>query len=141
MKISNGPPLNEATINGATLTDLTKSDGVLLVLPQTAMKWTTTEASAVPISTAETNNQCYLEIDLKLSQNGVLLIGDASNYGKVYVPFGGMAWEAGKKYIYTLNFGGGYKDDGTVMLTPMKFLPTVEEWGDSPADIVLPPAP
>lgn len=135
------PPLNEVTINGATLTDLTKSDGVLLVLPQTATKWTTTEASAVPISTAETNNQCYLEIDLKLSQNGVLLIGDASNYGKVYVPFGGTAWEAGKKYIYTLNFGGGYKDDGTVMLTPMKFLPTVEEWGDSPADIVLPPAP
>ncbi|WP_373736830.1 fimbrillin family protein [Bacteroides heparinolyticus] len=134
------PPMNEPTINGATLTDLTKSDGVLLVLPQTATKWTTTEGAAVPITTADTNNQCYLEIELKLLVNGVFLIGE-TGYGKVYVPFGGTAWEAGKKYIYTLNFGGGYKDDGTVMLTPMKFEPTVEEWGDSPADIVLPPAP
>lgn len=45
------------------------------------------------------------------------------------------AWEPGKKYIYTLNFGGGYDADGKVILSPMKFTPTVEDWTDSPSDI------
>ncbi|MGP1591076.1 MAG: fimbrillin family protein [Prevotella sp.] len=124
----NNSPTNDAPINGATLTDITKSDGVLLILPQTAKKWTTTETTAVPISTAETNHECYLELELKITQKGLFLVGNSSNYGKLYVPFGGTAWEPGKKYIYTLNFGGGYKEDGTLMLTPMKFSPEVEEW-------------
>ncbi len=128
-------------INGASVTDLTAPDGALLILPQTATAWTTNENTAVPITTAETNNHCYLEIDMKLTQSGVFLIGNESTYGKVYVPFGGTAWEPGKKYIYTLNFGGGYDADGKVILSPMKFTPTVEDWTDSPSDITLPPAP
>ncbi|MCE9107129.1 fimbrillin family protein [Bacteroides pyogenes] len=128
-------------INGVSLTDLTAPDGALLILPQTATKWTTTEDSPIPIATADTQNQCYLEIEMKLTQSGVFLIGNESTYGKVYVPFGGTAWEPGKKYIYTLNFGGGYDADGKVILSPMKFTPTVEDWTDSPSDITLPPAP
>lgn len=135
------PPLNDVSIIGTTPIDLTKADGVLLIIPQTATKWTTAEGAAVPITTAETNKECYLEIEMIASESGTYLIGNTNTYEKVYVPFGGIAWEPGKKYIYTLNFGGGYKADGTVMLTPMKFEPTVEDWTGSSSDIILPPAP
>lgn len=130
--------LNTLPSNAGQTIDLTTDNGALLIIPQTTTAWATTTTTAVPIATAETNKQCYLEIEMKLLRGGLFVIGSATDYAKVYVPFGGIAWEAGKKYIYTLNFGGGYDDAGNVMLQPMTFTPTVEDWVDAPKDTTLP---
>lgn len=115
-----------------TVKDLTKADdGALLLAPQTLTKWTTYSqtpvASAVPLP-ADGGN-AYLKIECKIKQGSAYLLGSDTAWGNTYVPFE-AAWEAGKKYIYTLKFGGGYDDQGEPILTPIEFSIDVEDWGD-----------
>ena len=122
-------------VTSAEAVTLSKSDGAFFVIPQTATAWTT---QPVPAATGYTGQvalpaaggNCYLKITLKLQFNGVYLIGDASTFGTTYVPFGGVAWQPGKKYIYTLKFGAGYKEDGTPQLDPIRYnIAGIEGWG------------
>lgn len=41
----------------------------------------------------------------------------------------------GKRYVYTLIFGGGYDSDGKAILTPINFDAAVENWKDGDHDI------
>lgn len=60
-------------------------------------------------------------------QNGVYLVGAADKYKTLYVPFQ-TTWEPGKRYVYTLIFGGGYTDQGEQILTPINFTASADEW-------------
>lgn len=106
----------------------------MLFIPQQLTKWATTPETAVSIETAKTNKHSFLEITMKLTQNGQYLIGTESSYQTIYVPFTNVdatattGWEPGKRYIYTLTFGGGYDKNGNPILTPITFEPTVEDW-------------
>ena len=101
------------------------SDGPMLFVPQKLTKW------AVPgsITAANTAKQSYLKITCKIKQGGAYLFGNVSEYKDLYVPFE-ADWQPGKRYIYTLIFGGGYNAQGQAILQPINFEATVEDWKD-----------
>ena len=119
-----------------TAVALSDTESPLVVIPQTVTQWTTTVNAPVTIATADTNKQGYLEISMKLTQNGQYIIGSADAYTTVYVPFGNTDWKPGKRYIYTLVFGGGYDADGKPVLSPIYFEPEVEDWTDTDLGIL-----
>lgn len=103
------------------------SDGPMLFVPQKLTKW------AVPstIAAANTAQQSYLKITCKIKQGGAYLFGSDSEYKDLYVPFE-ADWQPGKRYIYTLIFGGGYDADGNPILQPINFEAKAEDWANEP---------
>ena len=110
-------------------------DEPMLFIPQELKKWATTVASPKTIAKANDDKESYLEISCKIKLDGSYITGSDTDYGKLYVPFGAN-WQPGKRYIYTLVFGGGYDEDGNSILTPINFTATSEAWGDEPTDLV-----
>ena len=124
--------------------DANDVDGAMLLAPQIACgingtksnanmgtPWATTESAPVTIETADANKQQYIEVKCKIKFGNVYLVGSESSYGTTYIPIT-TNWQSGKRYVYTLDFaGGGYKDDGTPMLKPIKYTVKVTDWTDS----------
>lgn len=117
-------------VNNTDAIDLSKTDEPILVIPQVLTPWATTPESAVTKEEGDKQKDSYLEIAMKLTQNGQYVIGTESEYQTIYVPFdnGTEGWQPGKRYIYTLIFGGGYDDKGKPILTPITFEPEVTNW-------------
>lgn len=128
--------LNAANVktNNAVV-DLSDMASPLMMIPQQLKKWSTYSAgTAVSKHEADTKKECYLEISMKLKQNDSYLIGSATEYKTVYVPFdNGTGWEPGKRYIYTLIFGGGYDDQGEPILSPITFDAATVDWAGASA--------
>ena len=126
--------LNAANVktNNAVV-ELSDMASPLMVIPQQLKKWSTySTGAAVSKHVADTKKECYLEISMKLKQNDSYLIGSATEYKTVYVPFdNGTGWEPGKRYIYTLIFGGGYDDQGEPILSPITFDAATTNWVDA----------
>lgn len=125
--------LNAANVktNNAVV-ELSDMNSPLMVIPQKLTKWSTSTGAAVSKHVADTKKECYLEISMKLKQNDSYLIGSATEYKTVYVPFdNGTGWEPGKRYIYTLIFGGGYDDQGEPILSPITFDAATTNWLDA----------
>lgn len=101
------------------------SDGPMLFVPQKLKKWT------VPSTTTAANeaNQSYLKITCKIKQGSAYLFGNVSEYKDLYVPFE-ADWQPGKRYIYTLIFGGGYNEQGQAILQPINFEAKTSDWVD-----------
>lgn len=117
--------------------DLSDMNSPLMMIPQTLTKWSTYSAgTAVSKLEADNAKECYLEIAMKLKQNDSYLIGSVAAYTTVYVPFdNATGWEPGKRYIYTLIFGGGYDDQGEPILSPITFNAATADWADASADV------
>lgn len=117
--------------------DLSDMNSPLMMIPQTLTKWSTYSAgTAVSKLEADNAKECYLEILMKLKQNDSYLIGSAAAYTTVYVPFdNATGWEPGKRYIYTLIFGGGYDDQGEPILSPITFNAATADWVDASAGV------
>ena len=141
---SNGSWANEesvdnyaiGTVDGVPVTAINNTgkavsadNGMLMILPQSTTKWTTTKETAVKISDADASKQCYLKIQLKLKENNSYIVGSADDFATVYMPFG-YEWQMGKKYIYNLKFGNGagYDENGDPILQFIEFNPTVDPW-------------
>ncbi len=106
------------------------SNTPLFTIPQTLTKWAVGNAETkTKKEDADKAGQSYLEISCKIQQSGVYLCGSADAYGTIYVPFG-TSWEPGKRYVYTLIFGGGYDADGNNTLKPIEFDAETEDWVD-----------
>ena len=117
------------TVEGnTTATDISTSSPMLNI-PQELTAWTVSGASKTKKG-ADDAKQCYLEISCKIRQSGVYLLGSASEYKTIYVPFGDT-WEQGKRHIYTLIFGGGYTDQGEAVLNPIQFDAETTGWGEA----------
>ena len=117
------------TVEGnTTATDISTSSPMLNI-PQELTAWTVSGASKTKKG-ADDAKQCYLEISCKIRQSGVYLLGSASEYKTIYVPFGDT-WGAGKRHIYTLIFGGGYDDQGEAVLNPIQFDAETTGWGEA----------
>lgn len=128
--------LNAANVktNNAVV-NLSDMNSPMMLIPQKLTKWSTYSAGAA-VSKLEADNaiECYLEISMKLKQNDSYLIGSAAEYKTVYVPFdNATGWEPGKRYIYTLIFGGGYDDQGEPILSPITFNAATVDWADASA--------
>ena len=116
--------------------NLSDMNSPLMMIPQKLTKWRTYSAgTAVSKFEADNAKECYLEILMKLKQNDSYLIGSAAKYKTVYVQFdnGEDGWQPGKRYIYTLIFGGGYDDQGEPMLSPITFDAATTNWVDANA--------
>lgn len=121
---------------GTDDTDITVSgESPSLVIPQTVTAWTVSGADKKTIAEADAAGESYLEVTCVLQQNGQnLTTMNADGYATIYVPFS-ADWMPGKRYVYTLIFGGGYDADGNAILDPITFDAAVEEWGDEIHDI------
>ena len=117
-----------AVEGNTTATDISTSSPMLNI-PQELTAWTVSGASKTKKG-ADDAKQCYLEISCKIQQSGVYLLGSASEYKTIYVPFGDT-WGAGKRHIYTLIFGGGYTDQGKAVLNPIQFDAETTGWGEA----------
>ena len=121
------------TVEGnTTATDISTSSPMLNI-PQELTAWTVSGASKTKKG-ADDAKQCYLEISCKIRQSGAYLLGSASEYKTIYVPFGDT-WEQGKRHIYTLIFGGGYTDQGEAVLNPIQFDAETTGWVNAAKDV------
>lgn len=113
-----------------TVTEISSATPMLNI-PQTLTAWDVrkTKAQADAADPAES----YLEITCKIKQNKVYVFGSETEYGTLYVPFG-TTWEQGKRYTYTLIFGGGYDDQGQAILQPINFDAKTSDWVNDTAD-------
>lgn len=132
--------LNAANVKTKNaVVNLSDMNSPLMLIPQKLTKWSTYSAgtavsTAVSIPEADNAIESYLEISMKLKQNDSYLIGSATEYKTVYVPFdNATGWEPGKRYIYTLIFGGGYDDHGEPILSPITFDAATVDWADANA--------
>lgn len=125
--------LNAANVKAKNaVVELSDMNSPLMMIPQKLTKWSTSAGAAVSKLDADNAKECYLEISMKLKQNDSYLIGSATEYKTVYVPFdNGTGWEPGKRYIYTLIFGGGYDDNGEPILSPITFNAVTTNWVDA----------
>lgn len=99
------------------------TQGPMLLVPQKLTKWDTPSKTEA----ADKAKQSYLKITCKIKQSGAYLIGDDTKFDVLYVPFG-ADWQPGKRYIYTLIFGGGYDAQGQAILKPINFKAETANW-------------
>lgn len=112
----------------------------LFVLPQKSIAWSTTPDQPVSIAKADENHETYLEISMKLIDDGEYLFGSDTAYQTVYLPFNTIhidkdnhkeGWQPGYRYVYRLYFGGGYDAEGYLIRKGSTTIDTtVEEWQD-----------
>ena len=123
--------------SNTTATDISTTTP-MLNRPQELTAWKVSETATKSKLEADNAKQCYLEIACKIRQSGAYLLGSASEYKTIYVPFGDT-WEQGKRHIYTLIFGGGYDDQGKAVLNPIRFDAETTGWVDADKDVNVQP--
>lgn len=126
IKKSDADPIK---ITGTEATDISSQTPMLFV-PQPLTKWNV----AHNITEADAKGESYLIINCKIKQKNDYLHGSETNYETLYVPFG-TSWDPGKRYIYTLIFGGGYDDQGNAILMPINFEAETTNWVNDGNDI------
>lgn len=111
----------------STAKDIT-IDNPMLFAPQPLTAWNTTLHKK--IGDADNSDESYLIISCKIKTNDLYNLGSDTEYKTLYVPFG-ADWQPGKRYVYTLVFGGGYDTDGNAILQPINFEPEVKDWDEN----------
>ena len=128
------------TVKSNTIATDISTTTPMLNRPQELTAWKVSETATKSKLEADNAKQCYLEIACKIRQSGAYLLGSASEYKTIYVPFGDT-WEQGKRHIYTLIFGGGYTDQGVAVLNPIQFGAETTGWVDADKDVNVQPQP
>lgn len=126
------------TVKSNTIATDISTTTPMLNRPQELTAWKVSETATKSKLEADNAKQCYLEIACKIRQSGAYLLGSASEYETIYVPFGDT-WEQGKRHIYTLIFGGGYDDQGEAVLNPIQFDAETTGWVDADKDVNVQP--
>lgn len=99
-----------------------------LFIPQTLTAWTPSTKTKKAADEA-TPKQSYLEIACKIKHKNFYIFGSETSYSTLYVPFS-ADWQPGKRYVYTLIFGGGYDENGHPILKPINFEAETTGWED-----------
>lgn len=118
----------------------------LVMIPQICTKWNTSEASPIPITTADANHNYYIETVAQIikdeSGNQTYLLGypdaevdaDHPKYESVYFPVTGKTFKIGLGSTLPIMFNGGYNKDGQLYLEHLDrgegVEVTVSEWMD-----------
>lgn len=127
--------VRNANISVSNSTEDISSTTPMLTIPQVLTKWTVS-GNTKTIAQANNAKQSYLTISCNIKQSDVYVVGSDTTYETIYVPFG-ADWQPGKRYIYTLIFGGGYDENGDPILTPIQFDAETSDWVDAENDINL----
>lgn len=120
----------KASVTNAAITKITNDETntkTMLVIPQKLKAWQTSAASPKTKADADNDKESYLGINCKIKLNGKYVNGSKDEYEFLYVPFK-AEWEPGKRYVYTLIFGGGYTDKGIPVMNPVNFDAEVTDW-------------
>ena len=104
------------------------TQGPMLFIPQKLTEWDLS-GNIDAVNAANAPKQSYLKITCKIKQSDAYLFGDDTKFGELYVPFK-ADWQPGKRYIYTLIFGGGYDKDAHSILKPINFEAETTKWLD-----------
>ncbi len=128
-----------STVLGSYAVSIMGKSGNAMLIPQTLTPWS-------PINDPDNvAREAYLGVYVRITTaDGDVVYpfhGDTRTYGWVAIPLDGT-WEAGKRYVYTLDFtlGAGYTDPddpnpGTPVLQgDIKFTVNVEDWVNTPID-------
>ena len=126
------------TVKSNTIATDISTTTPMLNRPQELTAWKVSETATKSKLEADNAKQCYLEIACKIRQSGAYLLGSASEYKTIYVPFGDT-WEQGKRHIYTLIFGGGYDDQGEAVLNPIQFDAETTGWVNAAKNVNVQP--
>ena len=130
--------MDTKTVNTTTAVDITKEGGALMLLPQKTFAWNTSDSDPVTIAQADADHLSYIVVTCKLKQNTDYIVGSASAYGKLYIPFSAN-WEQGKKYTYTLNIGDNgnvYDENGApITMANISFSASVKDWTAVDGDV------
>lgn len=124
---------NEASLN--SISDAVVLGDPFLIVPQAFTPWTTSSTSKKSITEADKANESYLKLEVHITQNGEDILGSTSAYASTFIPLPQPAdkdFKSGKKYTYTLKFGGGKKEDGDDQFAPIEFDVDVEPWSETP---------
>lgn len=125
--------------NKANTVMISSTANVMMPIPQELVKWNTNKPIVAGDNTAsgtsaKADGESYLHIRCQIKKNDTYYVGKEGtadeDYGDVYVPFAAK-WEPGKRYIYTLVFGGGYDAGGKPILTPVKITADQTDWENS----------
>lgn len=103
-----------------------------LFIPQTLTAWTPSTKNKAEADAA-TPKQSYLEISCKIKHKNFYIFGNETSYSTFFVPFS-AEWQPGKRYVYTLIFGGGYDAQGNKILNPIDFEAETTNWVDDNSD-------
>lgn len=112
-------------IKGTEATDISSKTPMLFV-PQPLTGWDISHNTTV----ADDKGESYLIINCKIKQKNDYLHGTETQYEELYVPFG-TSWDPGKRYVYTLIFGGGHDAQGQAILKPINFEADVKAWDEN----------
>jgi len=128
--------------NPVTLTSGRKqiNDSLIVIIPQSISKWTTTADNPVTTAYADANHQCYVELKCQvIDSEGNYLWGSEDGtgtypeYESVYIPFpSNKTYNINDRPSLNIKFDGGFDRDGvpTVFHTEKKthLDITVEDW-------------
>ena len=112
-------------ITGTEATEISSKTPMLFV-PQPLTGWDVSHNTTV----ADDKGESYLIINCKIKQKNDYLHGTETQYEELYVPFG-TSWDPGKRYVYTLIFGGGHDAQGQAILKPINFEADVKAWDEN----------
>lgn len=98
----------------------------MLVIPQKLISWSVKDDDK-SIEQTNSKKRAYLCIKCSIKQNGQYIFGSETNNSELYIPFS-ADWQPGKRYIYTIIFGGGYDADGNKVLNPIEFDAEQTDW-------------
>lgn len=117
------------TIVLATPFELTSSSKVvmgneyMIVIPQKTTMWKTSKTNPIPISTADSNHDYYVETKAQIIKidgtNQTYLLGNVDQsdpnhtmYESVYFPLVAKTFKKAAGSTLTINFNGGYNEEG-----------------------------
>ncbi len=141
----------------ALTVQITPAKSELLLLPQTVEKWTKDANATSPEDKPSTSAKGTIKIVYRARIAGATSWATAAadgstTYATVYYPIS-ATWEAGKKYVYALLFGGvtnsdpgedgddpddgPYDEDGNIkpQAIPITFSATVSDWTTTNVDV------
>ncbi|MEG1934700.1 MAG: fimbrillin family protein, partial [Rikenellaceae bacterium] len=139
------PSVEKTNIENAAAIVVSTADNAVMLMPQTFNAWVPSTATSTESTKAEGTSQTggYIKVMCKIytlsadaSAVKLYLHGSETAYAAIYIPLSSQSapsteiWKANNNITYTLQFGGGYSNEGNPILNPIKFTTTVTGWTD-----------
>ena len=138
---------NDAVVLGTDAKELMNGGENAMLLPQALTAWDWDGGNG---DKENTKNGAYLAVLVKITTKDDALVypfnEDSEDYAWAAIPVEG-SWEAGKRYVYTLDFtsGAGYVDPTypvkpgePILVGNIRFNVDIEGWADENLDIDAP---
>ena len=143
------PSASETAYAPLTTHDQENVENTLMLIPQTILPWNPTKQTIDKndsdagekgaylriYCTIEYKEKPYFPIENKAPGTETETSFSPTSKECIYVPFSSMnegvnTWKAGSRVTYYLLFGGGYSEEGDIILSAVDINISIDEWGD-----------